>query len=316
LTRITRGKLTLDLKVGDVHAVLADAITTVNADMQEKNITLTVEHGVTNHWALVDSARLQQVFWNVLKNAVKFTPPHGHIRVETRQLPDSNQMTVTVTDTGIGMTTDELNRVFHPFTQGDHAAGGSSHRFGGLGLGLAISQLLMQLHAGTVQAFSPGRNRGATVVIQIPLAPAPAGRGSETSDHQVLEPLPAEAPRRGRHPILIVEDHEATRSVLANLFRQRNYSVVTTSTVAGALQLAAHQSFEFVVSDLGLPDGTGYDLMKELSRSHGLRGVALSGYGTEQDIARSREAGFVEHLTKPVTYAMLENVINRAWTSP
>jgi PAS domain S-box-containing protein len=315
LTRITRGKLTLDLKIGDVHAVLDDAITTVNADMQEKNITLTVEHGVTDHWALVDSARLQQVFWNVLKNAVKFTPQHGHIRVETRRLADSNQMTVTITDTGIGMTADELNRVFHPFAQGDHAAGGSGHRFGGLGLGLAISQLLMQLHAGTVQAFSPGRNRGATVVIQIPLATAPASPETEPTGKGAAEALPAATPLQGRHPILIVEDHETTRSVLANLFRQRNYSVVTAGTVASAIQLAAHQSFEFVVSDLGLPDGTGYDLMKELSRKHGLRGIALSGYGTEQDIARSREAGFVEHLTKPVTYAMLENVINRAWTA-
>src|SRR5205814_1403259 len=110
ITRITRGKLTLDLKPGDVHAVLDDALATMRAELQDKNITLTVERGVINHWALIDAVRLQQVFWNVLKNAVKFTPAHGFIRVETRALPDTSEMTITITDTGIGMTPEELSR--------------------------------------------------------------------------------------------------------------------------------------------------------------------------------------------------------------
>ncbi|HWA26521.1 MAG TPA: response regulator [Lacunisphaera sp.] len=316
LTRITRGKLALDLKPGDVHAVLDDAIATMRAELQEKNITLVVERGVSNHWAMIDSARLQQVFWNVLKNALKFTPERGFIRVETRELSETNEMTVTITDTGIGMTADELSRAFHPFTQGDHATGSKRHRFGGLGLGLAISQLLMQLHSGSVQAFSPGRNRGCTVVIQIPQVmrqpstPAAGERLAETAP-----PFPAPVVAESKHPlplpILIVEDHEATRQVLEKLFRQREYRVVTAGSVAEALLRAAEEKFEFVVSDLGLPDGTGYDLMVTLRERHGLTGIALSGYGAEQDTARSREAGFVEHLTKPVTYAMLDKVIRR-----
>ena len=314
ITRITRGKLTLDLKPGDVHAVLDDAIATMRAELQEKNITLVVERGVINHWALIDSARLQQVFWNVLKNALKFTPERGFIRVETRGVSDTGEMTVTVTDTGIGMTPEELSRAFHPFAQGDHATGSKRHRFGGLGLGLAISQLLMQLHAGSVQAFSPGRNRGCTVVIKIPQV-MPESSLSGSGGREGQEPAPDAGPERleasPRRPILIVEDHEATRHVLEKLFRQRSYEVVSAATVAEALQRAAEATYEFVVSDLGLPDGTGYDLMRTLREKYGLTGIALSGYGAEQDAIRSREAGFVEHLTKPVTYAMLDQVIQR-----
>jgi PAS domain S-box-containing protein len=313
ITRITRGKLTLDLKLGDVHAVLDDALMTMRSELDDKNITLTVERGAVNHWAMIDAVRLQQVFWNVLKNAVKFTPSHGFIRVETRALPDTNEMTIAITDTGIGMTPEELTRAFHPFAQGDHASGTKGHRFGGLGLGLAISQLLMQLHAGSVQAFSPGRNRGCTIMIQLPQAspevPRPANEPATAQP--VDSAIVADSIATDHKPILIVEDHEATRAVLEKLFHQRNYRVTTAGSVTEALQLAAKQQFEFVVSDLGLPDGNGYDLMKTLRQRHGLTGVALSGYGSEQDTARSLEAGFVEHLTKPVTYVMLERVIKR-----
>ena len=117
------------------------------------------------------------------------------------------------------------------------------------------------------------------------------------------------AGRANGRPILLVEDHEATRTVLTSLLQQRHYRVVATDSVTGALRLAGTHAFEFVISDLGLPDGNGYDLMKLLRQRHGLKGIALSGYGMEQDIARSREAGFVGHLTKPVTFRTLEKVI-------
>jgi CheY-like chemotaxis protein len=216
-------------------------------------------------------------------------------------------MTVTITDTGIGMTPAELERVFQAFSQGDHAGGAGSHRFGGLGLGLAISRMLMQLHGGSVQAFSPGKNRGSTFVIRIPLSTVPlTGQLAGAPTDSVPPMLPA---TRGRAPILLIEDHDATRAVLTILLQQRQYQVVATDTVAEALRLAGEQTFELVVSDLGLPDGSGYDLMKTLHERHRLKGIALSGYGMEHDIARSREAGFVGHLTKPVTFRALEKVI-------
>ncbi|MDB6166118.1 MAG: sensor hybrid histidine kinase [Lacunisphaera sp.] len=314
LTRITRGKMTLDLKRVDVHAVLEDALATVRSDLEEKNLVVTLEWAAPSHFALADFARLQQVFWNVLKNAVKFTAPQGRIRVETRSLTESDEMTVTVTDTGIGMTPEELARVFQAFSQGDHAAGGGSHRFGGLGLGLAISQMLMQLHAGSVHAFSPGRGKGSTFVIRIPLAAGPLllGPGEADAGEKNRDARPG-IDASQRNPILLVEDHEPTRSVLAKLLRERGYQVHGSPTVAGALELAAKHQFEFVVSDLGLPDGNGYELMKLLRERHRLKGIALSGYGMEQDIVRSREAGFVGHLTKPVSFRTLERVIDSVY---
>ncbi|HTL66046.1 MAG TPA: response regulator [Lacunisphaera sp.] len=306
LTRITRGKLTLELKPADVHAVLRDAIGTVRGELDEKKLELVTEFAAVHHAAIADSVRLQQVFWNVLKNAIKFTARAGRIRVETRSLTDANEMTVTVTDSGIGMTAEELGRVFHAFSQGDHANG--AHRFGGLGLGLAISEMLMQLHGGSVQAFSPGRGKGSTFVIRIPLSAATMAAGTGAPDEEDEGDL-AGGDRADRRPILLVEDHEATRVVLSNLLMRRRYAVLSTDTMAGALRLAATRQFDFVVSDLGLPDGNGYELMKLLRERHGLKGIALSGYGTEQDVFRSREAGFIGHLTKPVTFRALERVI-------
>lgn len=316
LTRITRGKMVLELRPVDVHAVLQDALATVRPEVQDKNLSLITDLSAVNHVAEADSARLQQVFWNVLKNAVKFTPLGGRIRVETRSVTDSNEMTVTVTDSGIGMTAEELSRVFQAFSQGDHAgATPGTHRFGGLGLGLAISQMLMQLHSGSVTALSPGRGKGSTFVLRIPLSPVPPSAVPEAVVAPVEAPILPNKDPKNRSPILLVEDHEPTRSVLTNLLQQRNYVVVSTDSVAGALQLASTGVFEFVVSDLGLPDGSGYDLMKELSQRHRLKGIALSGYGMEQDVARSKEAGFVGHLTKPVTFRTLEKVLDRIYTT-
>jgi PAS domain S-box-containing protein len=306
LTRISRGKMKLELKRVDVHSVLQDALATVSGDLKEKELTLAVTWGTPPPVALADSARLQQVFWNILKNAIKFTPEGGEIRVETKVSNGARQLTVSVVDSGIGMTSGELKRVFQPFSQGDHAAGAGSHRFGGLGLGLAISRMLMQLHAGQVDAFSAGRGQGSTFVITLPLAPLAAPE--ETAGDR--------PPRKGagavadpRYPILLIEDHEPTRAVLVNLLNQRSYHTVPASTVAEALSLAATQRFQFVISDLGLPDGTGYDLMRELGRRYGLKGIALSGYGMEQDLAQSRDAGFIGHLTKPVTFWAIEQAI-------
>ncbi len=307
LTRISRGKITLEMKRVEVHAVLEDALTTISGDLNEKDQTLTMEWGDPPPVALADSARLQQVFWNVLKNAVKFTPEGGQIRVETKVSAESRELTVAVTDSGIGMTPEELTRVFEPFAQGDHAAGPGAHRFGGLGLGLAISQILLKMHAGGVQAVSSGRGQGSTFIITLPLAMSlpvedNAGGGKRSGERA--------ATRTGRQrPILLVEDHEATRSVLVNLLNQRSYRTVSAGTVTEALELAATQPFEFVISDLGLPDGTGYALMRELGSRYGLKGIALSGYGMEHDIAQSRGAGFVGHLTKPVTIRAIEQAI-------
>lgn len=187
LTRITRGKLVLDRRSADAHEILQDALTTVQTDFADKHIDLQVRMGAPRHRLHADTVRLQQVFWNLLKNAAKFTPPGGRVSVETSVLGHSRLM-VRISDTGIGLTSAELDRIFEAFTQGEHADTSAGHQFGGLGLGLAISQRLVQLHAGTIHASSPGRGHGATFEIELPLEldhPAPGPDGLVAHDDRM-----------------------------------------------------------------------------------------------------------------------------------
>jgi CheY-like chemotaxis protein len=257
---------------------------------------------------LGDSVRLQQIFWNILKNAVKFTPEGGAITIESHLLPESGKISVTIADTGIGLTTDEISHIFDAFAQGDHATGGS-HRFGGLGLGLTISRMLVEIHGGMITATSAGRDRGATFVIKLPALPR--GGSSNGFTARELEEEKSTSPPQA-HPgrrILLVEDHEPTRTALAYLLTRRDYKVLSAVSVAEARALARQNHFDLVVSDIGLPDGDGYDLMSGLRDDFGLKGIALSGYGMEKDIAKGKLAGFVAHLVKPVRVESLEKAL-------
>jgi PAS domain S-box-containing protein len=307
LTRITRGKLALDLRAINLHATLEDAIATVRPDLDEKQINLTLDFKAGIHIISGDAVRLQQIFWNVLKNAVKFTPKKGKISVATHS--SSKKITVKITDTGIGMTSEELGRVFSAFSQGDHADKGGSHRFGGIGLGLAITQKLIGLHSGAIRAESNGRNRGATFFLEFPLAKkTEKNLDLSRGQHPLDFPATSRAENSAIH-ILLVEDHEPTRTALAQLLIRRHYKVKTAMNVADARALACGEKFDLVISDIGLPDGNGCALMEELRDHYGLKGIALTGYGMEQDIAESRKAGFVAHLIKPVRVQSLENAL-------
>jgi PAS domain S-box-containing protein len=309
LTRISRGKLALDMHTVDVHAILKDSLANVSVDVAQKHLSLRLDLNAHLHTVMGDAVRLQQVFWNVLKNAVKFTPEGGSISITTHSLPESDRMQIIIADTGIGMAPSEVTRVFDAFTQGGHATEGGSHRFGGLGLGLAISRMLIQNHSGRIEAQSAGPGQGSTFTVYLPLAP------------QVPETLPIQSPED--HPssaasvpvdpasvrILLVEDHEPTRTSLAQLLSRRHYQVATAGTAAEALAAAANTCFDLLISDIGLPDGNGNDLMTTLAATQGIKGIALTGYGMERDVIRTREAGFHTHLTKPIRMESLERAI-------
>jgi len=306
LTRITRGKLTLKLVNVDVHAVLEDALTVVRPDIEQKKIALDLDLAGSQPVICGDGVRLQQVFWNVLKNAVKFTPEAGRITVTTR-LEADRRLAIEIQDSGIGMTAAEVNRIFEPFSQGDHVGKGGSHRFGGLGLGLAISRRLIELHSGNIVASSEGRDRGATFRIELPLVaegdvPTKAPRRKRSTEPGALQ-------LANRARILLVEDHEPTRTALTQLLQRRRYLVVAAGSVQEARQHADREAFDLLISDIGLPDGNGNDLMAELRKRQGLQGIALTGYGMEEDIARTRNAGFGAHLTKPVRAQSLDEAL-------
>ncbi|HXI52005.1 MAG TPA: PAS domain S-box protein, partial [Candidatus Saccharimonadales bacterium] len=264
LTRIARGKLGLQLGLVDAHAVLQNAIATVRAELDQKHIALVLTLAAGRHQVPGDEVRLQQIIWNLIKNSVKFTPPHGTITVETVSSEDERRIFIKITDTGIGMTEEEIERVFHAFSQGDHASGTGLHRFGGMGLGLAISRMLVELHGGGICAHSAGRGKGATFVIDLPLAPAAQARDERPDAAANHEPRAAETSRAGgalqfRH-ILLVEDHEPTRTVLSQLLVRRKFKVTTAGSVEEAMAAAYEDSIDLLISDIGLPDGNGFDL--------------------------------------------------------
>jgi CheY-like chemotaxis protein len=308
LTRISRGKIDLQRGMMDLRQVVEHAVSTScgeAAASRRLQVVMELPEGDWPLWA--DSSRLTQVFWNLLNNAVKFTPEGGTIRVQMSRQESPPWLVVEVADTGLGIDPDLLPRIFNAFEQGEPGA----TRRSGLGLGLAISKTIVELHGGELSVQSEGKDRGATFTVRLPvvLAPAeaPAGpaAGEESSRPEAALP---------RH-ILLVEDHADTAAALTDLLRDRGYQVSTAASIAQALALASSPDgphIDFVVSDLGLPDGSGLDLMRELSNRHGLSGIALSGYGMEDDVRKSREAGFRKHLTKPVDLRALEEAIRGA----
>jgi PAS domain S-box-containing protein len=300
LTRVARGKLALDFAPVSLSAVLAHALTTVQPELQKKRLRAEVALPPPNVVIRGDAVRLQQVFWNVLRNAVKFTAPGGRITI-TAELRERSRAVVTVADTGIGMTAAEVERVFDSFVQGDHAVL-APHRFGGLGLGLAISRKLIELHQGTITAASEGPGRGSRFTVELPAVVAPnlpAQRASAPGRRE------AQPPGRPVGRILVVEDHQPTRDALTQLLRRRGFETTSVGSAAEAREAVA-SGLTWLICDIGLPDGTGYELMEELQRRHGVIGIAMTGYGMDQDIQRSRAAGFAAHLTKPVSIQALD----------
>lgn len=304
LTRITRGKLHMNLEAIDTHQALRDAVQIGRDDVfSQKALTVRDELSAANAWVMADAARLGQVFWNLIKNAVKFTPAGGTITLRSRN-PSPDRLELSISDTGLGIEPSFLPHIFDAFEQGGPHI---TRQFGGLGLGLAICRAVMELHGGRITAKSAGLGQGAEFVLELPAhapgqttdAIAPTRPGSEPV-------VPANEMRR---KILLVEDHEHSAKAIARLLSRAGYEVRVVTSVKDALLAAEAESFDLLVSDLGLPDGSGNDLMRALRERRGLRGVALSGFGMEEDIARSREAGFEAHLVKPVRVQELLAII-------
>jgi CheY-like chemotaxis protein len=200
-----------------------------------------------------DVVRLQQMFWNILRNAAKFTPNGGSLSVSTGLTADGERVEVLIKDSGMGMNAEEVGRLFNAFVQGDHAGGSGSHRFGGLGLGLAISRMLVELHSGRISGASEGVGRGSTFSVQIPLGDRVLAMDSPSTKSALPPPVARSVLRPSR--ILLVEDHEPTRMSLKQLLIRRRYEVTEVGSVTDGLALAGTQKFDLLVTDIGLPDG-------------------------------------------------------------
>ncbi|MEO8205844.1 MAG: ATP-binding protein, partial [Chthoniobacterales bacterium] len=304
ITRISCGDIQLQKRPLDIRDVVEDAIASVQEELDAKKIILRREFRAPATTVFADAARLRQIFGNVLKNAVKFTPHGGGITVETETSPN-NTILLKITDTGIGMSADEVTHAFTAFSQG---VDGNGRRFGGLGLGLMLAQKLLHYHTGSIHAASAGRGHGATFIIELPLQKCAADKKPEKAPVKNASTSGSAVGSR----ILLVEDHDPTRIALAQLLTRRNYEVITASSIIEARNLADKQKFDLLIADIGLPDGNGYDLMDELRKEGWRRGIALTGYGMDEDLVRSQNAGFMTHLTKPVSIEALEAALNAA----
>ena len=299
LTKIARGTLQL---VGsgsiDVHSLLGHTREIVENDARQKSVQLDFDLMASEHHVRGDATRLHQVFWNLVKNAIKFSMPGGRITVRTFN-PVPGEFVLTVEDTGAGITSQTLPVIFRAFEQGETR---EARAAGGLGLGLAISKAIVEAHGGRIRAESAGPGLGAIFTIELAaVLPFPTAAVAES------ELRSRTAPPHLR--LLVIEDHEPTMMVLVRLLRRYGHDVFTAENVERALAVAAAHSFDLVISDLGLPDGNGIDLMRQLAKEYGLRGIALSGYGMPEDRAKTQQAGFLAHLVKPINFDQLQSAL-------
>ncbi|HEY2024150.1 hybrid sensor histidine kinase/response regulator [Paraburkholderia sp.] len=299
LTRVANGKLRLSLETVDVHDVIDSVLELFRSEIQVKQQDVHVAKHATHHYVLADRARLQQMLWNLIRNAAKFTPDGGHIYVRTRD--ERMQVQISVEDTGIGIEPEQIGKLFNAFEQGDQ---NMTRQFGGLGLGLAITKALTDVHGGVVTAQSPGPHCGATFTITLPTAAAPAA----------VQPVvvPSTVQPASLLTVLLIEDHADTAEVMAQLIRSLGHDVTVVGRVDDALAATQLQRFDLIVSDVGLPDGTGLDFIEAFREHSDVPAVALTGFGTDEDVRRCLAAGFTSHLTKPVNFGQLEATIESA----
>jgi PAS domain S-box-containing protein len=300
LSRVTTGKLRLNLETIEVNSAMHQVCETCRPFILEKGIHLHVDLPHESPFVKADPGRLQQVLWNLLRNAAKFTPEGGDIHVSISRIP-GDRARIQVRDSGIGISPEVLPKIFDAFEQGDPDV---TRQFGGLGLGLSISKALVEMHHGTIRAETGGPGRGSTFTVELPLLTAP-----ELAPAQPHSPADNGANTNVR--VLVVEDHQDTAKVLSRLLRASGYAVKTANNAAAALQFAAAEPFDVIVTDIGLPDMTGYDLMKEIKSRYPMKGIAMSGYGMDEDLRKSREAGFSDHIVKPANVSQLERSIRR-----
>ena len=308
LTRIERGKLELHFETVDAHELLRQAVEICGESIRDKRLEVSMEPGARRHVVRADAARLRQVLWNLINNAVKFTPAGGRLRFGSCDEADG-AVRVDVTDSGIGIDPEMMPRLFQAFEQGERAI---TRRFGGLGLGLTISKALIDAHGGRIGVESAGKDKGATFsvtlwTIDAAATPAPAAAAAATPHAPRVPDARQARPRK----VLLVEDHADTSKILSRLLSSVGHEVKTAASVAEAIEAAGRERFDLVISDIGLPDGSGLDLMRRLGESYPVQGIALSGFGMDTDLERSREAGFAEHLTKPINFQQLASVIER-----
>ena len=304
-TSIASGKLGLNFQRVDLQALIPDVLSMVDEPVRKQGLSIELQLQPEPVLVRADPARLQQVVSNLVRNAVKFSGPGGRIVLRTEV--DGDSVTLTCRDEGIGIEPEALGRIFTPFEQAD---GEVARRLGGLGLGLAIARHLVTEHGGEMAAASAGRDRGATFTVTLPRISLEERPALAPPAESALPAAPAAPGTDAPCRLLLVEDNPDAAEILAICLQEYGYQAELAASCADALALARAKPFDVVLTDLGLPDGSGVDIGRTLSPQ--LPVVALSGYGAAADLRRTQAAGFAGHLVKPAEPEEVHTALQQA----
>jgi signal transduction histidine kinase/DNA-binding response OmpR family regulator len=304
VSKIITGKLQIDRAVVDLANVIDAAHDAMRPAAEAKEIRFALSIEPAKSMVMGDQNRLQQVFWNLFSNAVKFSPRGGEVRVTASR--ENGAVHVSVADDGIGVTKEFLPFIFDRFRQAD---GSTTREHGGLGLGLAIVRHLMDLHQGSVEVHSEGKNRGATFTITLPVMPSGASPAGATADTFLLQktqtqPFDSAEALQGLR-VLVVDDEPDARDLLSTILKRCGSDVRCSESAADAMQAFSEWEPDLLISDIGMPNEDGYTFIKKVrqldsNRAQTIPAVALTAYATDEDRMRALEAGFQTHVAKPI----------------
>ena len=300
LSRLQRGKISLNHETVSLPAIIDNAVETVRTDAATKGVEIRLHPSEQLLLVDGDRLRLQQIAWNILNNAVKFTPSGGRIEISLNGEGDSAAFAVK--DTGQGIDPAFLPHVFEMFRQAD---GSNRRRHGGLGIGLALVRQLVQLHGGTISAESGGPNKGSRFTVRLPLL-------RETGPLSVPAPVAPELSVFSQTRFLVLDDSEDSITMMAELLKLAGAHVVTATNGVDALRIASGNDFDVILSDISMPEMDGFEFLERLrkiDRQRDVPVVAITGFGRNDDIKRARAAGFYSHLTKPIDLQALTEVL-------
>jgi PAS domain S-box-containing protein len=306
LSRLHIGKLSLNLEVVSLTTIIDNAVETVSGDAALKQIAIKLDTPEDVIFVNADPLRLEQVVWNLLNNAVKFTPAGGAVNISLRGAPES--ATLIVEDTGPGIEPEFLPHVFEMFRQADAS---SSRPHGGMGIGLALAQQLIGLHGGTVTvASAPGL--GAQFTVELPtMRETDEAFGSSSLPEERMHGVPG---KLFQMRILVVDDNDDTVDMLHKLFEMEDAVVATARSAIEALELAHQQDFDVVLSDISMPKMDGFEFvrrLRELARQKDVPVIALTGFGRAEDVDRAEAEGFLSHVTKPIDVNSLVETLSK-----
>jgi len=302
LSRLQRGKISLNQETVSLPAIIDNAVETVRADAATKGVEIRLNPSEHLLFVEGDRLRLQQIAWNLLNNAVKFTPSGG--RIEIGLINEGVTAAFVVKDTGQGIDPGFLPHVFEMFRQAD---GSNRRRHGGLGIGLALVRQLVQLHGGTISAESEGPNKGSRFTVRLPLL-------RETASLAVSATAAPELNVFSETSFLVLDDSEDSIAMMAELLRLAGAQVVTATNGVDALRIVSENEFDVILSDISMPEMDGFEFLQRLRKIDGRQDVpvvAITGFGRHDDVERARAAGFYSHLTKPIDLQALTDVLKQ-----